>query len=173
VRSDWRDLAVVITALLAGLRAEDLRQADVGDIRTTDGGAGVIYVNSCSKASAAGQPDAVEAEVSLYGDGVVVVVVVQHAGLVPVSQRSDDEIDWGKPVVPGSGKLTLRVDGAALYFRVDVQDWQRHQLAQQLVVISGAACRISSFKQERKADTEQTLFDSVGDFVCPLLLQRR
>jgi integrase/recombinase XerC len=43
---DWaeRDLAIILTALLAGLRAEELRQADVGDIRTTDDGSGVIHV---------------------------------------------------------------------------------------------------------------------------------
>jgi integrase/recombinase XerC len=33
-----------VTALLAGLRADELRQADVGDIRTTDDGAAVIHV---------------------------------------------------------------------------------------------------------------------------------
>jgi integrase/recombinase XerC len=39
-----RDLAIILTALLAGLRADELRQADVGDIRTTDDSAAVIYV---------------------------------------------------------------------------------------------------------------------------------
>jgi len=34
----------ILIALLAGLRAEELRQADVGDIRTTDDGSAVIYV---------------------------------------------------------------------------------------------------------------------------------
>ena len=45
-RTDWaeRDLALILTGLLAGLRAEELRQADVGDIRTTDDGAAVILV---------------------------------------------------------------------------------------------------------------------------------
>ncbi|MBP2452332.1 site-specific recombinase XerD [Mycobacteroides abscessus subsp. massiliense] len=45
-RTDWgeRDLAMIFTALLAGLRAEELRQADVGDVRTVDDGAGVIHV---------------------------------------------------------------------------------------------------------------------------------
>jgi integrase/recombinase XerC len=44
-RTDWpeRDLALMLTGLLAGLRADELRRADVGDIRTTDGGA-VIHV---------------------------------------------------------------------------------------------------------------------------------
>jgi integrase/recombinase XerC len=45
-QTDWaeRDLAIILTALLAGLRAEELRQANVGDIRTTDDGAAVIHV---------------------------------------------------------------------------------------------------------------------------------
>jgi integrase/recombinase XerC len=45
-RTDWpeRDLALMLTGLLAGLRADELHRADVGDIRTgTDGGA-VIHV---------------------------------------------------------------------------------------------------------------------------------
>ena len=45
-QTDWaeRDLAIILTALLAGLRADELRQADVGDIRTTDDRAAVIHV---------------------------------------------------------------------------------------------------------------------------------
>jgi site-specific recombinase XerD len=44
-RSDWaeRDQALVLTALLAGLRADELVRANIGDIRTTDVG-GVFHV---------------------------------------------------------------------------------------------------------------------------------
>jgi integrase/recombinase XerC len=35
---------IILTALLAGLRAEELRGSNVGDIRTTDDGAAVIHV---------------------------------------------------------------------------------------------------------------------------------
>ncbi|EFG79833.1 site-specific recombinase, phage integrase family [Mycobacterium parascrofulaceum ATCC BAA-614] len=44
-RSDWpeRDAALVLTAVLAGLRADELLRANVGDIRTTTEG-GVIHV---------------------------------------------------------------------------------------------------------------------------------
>ena len=44
-RSDWmeRDRALVLTALLAGLRADELLRANVGDVRRTDEGA-VIHV---------------------------------------------------------------------------------------------------------------------------------
>lgn len=46
-RTDWpeRDLALILTALLAGLRADELRLVDVGDIRTTRGAAAVIHVH--------------------------------------------------------------------------------------------------------------------------------
>ena len=44
--TDWpeRDLALLLTGLLAGLRAEELRGSDIGDIRTTADGSAVIYV---------------------------------------------------------------------------------------------------------------------------------
>ena len=46
-QTDWADrvLAIILTALLAGLRADEIRQVNVGDIRTTDDGAAVIYMN--------------------------------------------------------------------------------------------------------------------------------
>jgi site-specific recombinase XerD len=45
-RSDWpeRDAALVLSAVLAGLRADELLHANVGDIRTTTEGGGVIQV---------------------------------------------------------------------------------------------------------------------------------
>lgn len=45
-QTDWaeRDLAIILMALLAGLRAEELRQADVGDVRSVNDGAGIIHV---------------------------------------------------------------------------------------------------------------------------------
>ncbi|MDN4517107.1 tyrosine-type recombinase/integrase [Mycolicibacterium austroafricanum] len=44
-RSDWveRDRALIVTALLAGLRADELLRANVGDLRRTDAGA-VVHV---------------------------------------------------------------------------------------------------------------------------------
>ncbi len=44
--SDWpeRDASLVLTAALAGLRADELLRANVGDIRTTTEGGGVIHV---------------------------------------------------------------------------------------------------------------------------------
>jgi len=45
-RTDWpqRDLALMLTGLLAGLRADELRRADVGDIRTGTEGGAVLHV---------------------------------------------------------------------------------------------------------------------------------
>src|SRR6478736_9181932 len=44
-RTDWmqRDRAMILTALLAGLRADELLRANIGDLRRTDDGA-VIHV---------------------------------------------------------------------------------------------------------------------------------
>jgi integrase/recombinase XerC len=44
-RSDWieRDRALILTALLAGLRADELLRANIGDLRRSDGGA-VVHV---------------------------------------------------------------------------------------------------------------------------------
>lgn len=44
--TDWaeRDLAIILTGLLAGLRAEEMRVLNIGDIRTLDDGSGVIHV---------------------------------------------------------------------------------------------------------------------------------
>lgn len=44
--TDWaeRDRALILTALLAGLRADELLRTNVGDIRATDDGGGVIHV---------------------------------------------------------------------------------------------------------------------------------
>jgi site-specific recombinase XerC len=45
-RTDWpeRDRAVILTALLAGLRAQELRGANVGDLRVTEDRGGVLHV---------------------------------------------------------------------------------------------------------------------------------
>ncbi|MGR6977499.1 tyrosine-type recombinase/integrase [Mycobacteroides abscessus] len=45
-RTDWpeRDLALILTALLAGLRSAEICQTNIGDVRTTDDGAAVIHV---------------------------------------------------------------------------------------------------------------------------------
>jgi integrase len=45
-RTDWpeRDLALILTGLLAGLRADELRRANIGDIRTSTDSGAVIHV---------------------------------------------------------------------------------------------------------------------------------
>jgi integrase/recombinase XerC len=44
-RTDWpeRDLVLILTGPLAGLRADELRRADIGDIRATTYGGAVIH----------------------------------------------------------------------------------------------------------------------------------
>ena len=44
--TDWaeRDLAIILTGLLAGLRADEMRVLNIGDIRTLHDGSAVIHV---------------------------------------------------------------------------------------------------------------------------------
>jgi integrase/recombinase XerC len=46
-KTDWpeRDRAIVLTALFAGLRAQELRDANIGDLRVTPDGAGVLHIH--------------------------------------------------------------------------------------------------------------------------------
>jgi integrase/recombinase XerC len=81
-RTDWpeRDLALILTGLLAGLRADELRRADVGDIRTTEGGA-VIHVRG------KGSKDrAVPIEADLLS--VIEDYLDSRAGRLPVTLKS-------------------------------------------------------------------------------------
>jgi integrase/recombinase XerC len=50
-RTDWpeRDRAVILTALLAGLRAQELRGANIGDLRLTQDRGGVLHVRGKGK----------------------------------------------------------------------------------------------------------------------------
>jgi integrase/recombinase XerC len=50
-RSEWpeRDRALILTALLAGLRAQEMRGANIGDLRVTDNHGGVLHVRGKGK----------------------------------------------------------------------------------------------------------------------------
>lgn len=89
-RTDWveRDLAIILTALLAGLRAEELRQADVGDVRTVDSGAGVVHVKGKG-----GKERAVPVEADLLG--VIEVYLDSRATRFPEAARHQGRSEGG------------------------------------------------------------------------------
>jgi hypothetical protein len=66
-----------------------------------------------SKRASAGKPDAIESQVGLLDDQVVVVVVVQHSETVAVGERRDEQVDrW--QAMSDARELRLRVEGALL-----------------------------------------------------------
>lgn len=90
--TDWpeRDLALMLTALLAGLRAEELRGTNIGDIRTADDGAGVIHVHGKG-----GKQRHVPVELA-YLD-VVRAYLESRAQRIPLQQKgkpSTDPLTW-------------------------------------------------------------------------------
>ena len=74
-----------------------------------------------SDRAAGREPDAVEAEVGLLGQNVVVAVVVQDAEAVAVGDGGDEEIDRRQPVVADARELALRVERALLDVVVDAE----------------------------------------------------
>jgi len=84
---DWaeRDLALILTALLAGLRADELRQADIGDIRTTDDGAAVVHVKGKG-----GKDRSVPVEAELLA--IVAVYLDSRAIRFPAATRRNADV---------------------------------------------------------------------------------
>jgi integrase/recombinase XerC len=104
---DWaeRDLALILTALLAGLRAEELRQADVGDIRTTDDGSAVIHVKGKG-----GKDRSVPIEAELLS--VIETYLVSRAVRFPGgTKRKADVAGFALSRWPGRAPLFVGRDG--------------------------------------------------------------
>jgi integrase/recombinase XerC len=116
-RTDWpeRDRAIVLTVLLAGLRAQELRGANVGDLRVTQDRGGVLHVRG------KGNKDRiVPIEPALIA--VLNAYLVSRAARFPATARGragDDELNrW-----PASAPLFVGHDGhritrGALQYRV-------------------------------------------------------
>ncbi|ETZ38109.1 tyrosine-type recombinase/integrase [Mycobacterium intracellulare] len=118
LRNEWpeRDRAIILTALLAGLRAGELRAANIGDVRLTEHGA-VIHVRGKGNKDRAIPIEA--ALIDVLSDYLVsrgtrfpATTRHRHAGDVPVLRR------W-----PTTAPLFVGVDGqritrGALQYRV-------------------------------------------------------
>ena len=101
---DWaeRDLALILTALLAGLRADELRQADIGDIRTTDDGAAVVHVKGKG-----GKDRSVPVEAELLA--IVAVYLDSRAIRFPAATRRNADVA-GSVLSRWPGRSPLFVD---------------------------------------------------------------
>ena len=90
-----------------------------GPPRRGPGRAGAGAGAGLGQRAARREPDAVEREVGLLGDQVVVAVVVQDAEPVAVGDRGDEQVDGRQPVVADARELALRVERALLDVVVD------------------------------------------------------
>lgn len=103
-RTDWpqRDVALILTALLAGLRADELRRADVGDIGTSAGGGAVIHVRGKG-----GKDRAVPIEADLVA--VIENYLDSRVGRFPTATKSST--GHRLPRWPGNAPLFVGRDG--------------------------------------------------------------
>jgi integrase len=102
-RADWmqRDRALTLTALLAGMRADELLRANVGDLRRSDDGA-IIHVRG--KGGKGGKnrrmPDPDRAGIG--------------AGARALSRRPRDSLAGQTALLPRRGIGRLAIGGAAI-----------------------------------------------------------
>lgn len=90
--TDWpeRDLAIILTPLLAGVRASELIQLNIGDIRTVDDGSAVIHVKGKG-----GKDRSIPVEASLLS--VIERYLVSRATRIPderLKNASASLTDW-------------------------------------------------------------------------------
>jgi site-specific recombinase XerC len=104
---DWAepDLAIILTALLAGLRAEELRQADVGDIRTTDDGSAIIHVKGKGGKQRSGP---IEAELLSVIEAYLDSRAIRFPG---GTKRKADGVGFALSRWPGRSPLFVGRDG--------------------------------------------------------------
>lgn len=105
--TDWpqRDLAIVLTALLAGLRAEELRQLNIGDIRTTGDGSAVIHVKGKG-----GKDRSVPVEAELLA--VIDRYLASRAARLPDNRRHKEMVtDRALATWPSRSPLFVGCDG--------------------------------------------------------------
>ncbi len=116
-RTDWpeRDRAIILSALLAGLRAAELRSANVGDLRVTEDGGGVLHVRG------KGNKDrTVPVEPALIA--VLTAYLVSRAVRFPAAARRrarDSELNrWSASAPLFVGHDGQRITRGALQYRV-------------------------------------------------------
>jgi site-specific recombinase XerD len=107
-RNDWaeRDRALVLTALLAGLRADELLRANVGDIRLTDEGA-VIHVRGKG-----GKDRRIPVEPALID--VMQTYLDTRAARFPTTAKQRGAVGRGLAAWPASAALFVGSDGERL-----------------------------------------------------------
>ena len=116
-KADWpeRDRAIVLTALLAGLRAQELRDANIGDLRVTQDGGGVLHVRG------KGNKDrTVPVEPALIT--VLIAYLVSRAVRFPATARrhaGDNELNhWPASAPLFVGRDGRRITRGALQYRI-------------------------------------------------------
>lgn len=98
---------------------------------------------------------------------------MQDAQSIGIGQRSDDQVNGRQTMMPGTGKLSLSVKRSALNSIVHVHRREGQKLAEQLIVVSRASCRIPGFQQEREAGRYPSVLQPGRDLLGTRVGNRR
>lgn len=100
------------------------------------------------------------------------MVVVQHAYVMAISDRSDQEVHGRKTVVAGASKLTLGIERAPFDVVIDRERRKRQELIQHLRMIRSVARRAAGLQEKRKADHEPACLHRIGNLIATRGIQR-
>lgn len=116
-----------------------------------------------------GEPRTLEAETRMFGDQVVVAVIVQNARASLMRTGGDHDVDRRQTMVAASSQLALGQQGP-LFHRPRYLDTRKQQIEfiHHLPVVSASTSRVTGLEEEGKADRELTLLDPSGNHVGPV-----
>jgi hypothetical protein len=111
-----------------------------------------------SQRAGGSEPHAVELQVCLLPEHVVVVVVVKDAKPVVRGERRDEQVDGREAVMADPGELALRVERSALDVGIDHEVGESKQFPEHGFVISGTPGGVAGFQEERRNSSERVRF---------------
>lgn len=97
------------------------------------------------------KPLALEAQIGLLRDHVVVAVVMQDGKVVAVSESSDEEVDRRESMVANPRELALSLERAPLNVLIDAERGECEQLVHEPFVITGVPRRVTGLEEEWQA----------------------
>lgn len=120
-------------------------------------------VSEHSQGSSWGEPDTLEAQARVFGDQVVVAVVVKDTTSGLVRAGRDHDVDRRQAVMAAGSQLPLAQQGTIFHHGCYLDTGkQKIEFIHHLLVIGACASRVSGLKQKRQADRKLTLLEPAG-----------
>jgi hypothetical protein len=99
----------------------------------------------------------------VFGDQVVVAVVVEDACLNLMSARRDHDVTGGKTMMTNPSQLLLSPERKGFGLPVDLDARKSREIGEQLRVIATGARRVPGLEEKGEAHGDVPTFDQAGE----------